>query len=31
VFDALARKGFSFSAIREALKSYIEELEDTYV
>lgn len=31
VFDALARKGFSFSAIREALKSYIEELEETYV
>lgn len=28
VFDALARKGFSFGAIREALKSYIEELED---
>lgn len=28
VFDALARKGFSFGAIREALKIYIEELED---
>lgn len=28
VFDALARRGFSFGAIREALKSYIEELED---
>lgn len=28
VFDALARKGFSFGAIREALKSYIEESED---
>lgn len=28
VFDALARKGFSFGAIREALKSYVEELED---
>ena len=28
VFDALVRKGFSFGAIREALKSYIEELED---
>ena len=28
VFDALARKGFSFGAIREALKSFIEESED---
>lgn len=28
VFDALARKGFSFGAIREALKRYIEESED---
>ena len=28
VFAALARKGFSFGAIKEALKSYIEELED---
>lgn len=31
VFEALVRKGFSFSAVREALKSYIEELEDDYV
>lgn len=31
VFDALVRKGFSFGAIREALKSYIEESEDDYV
>jgi regulatory protein len=31
VFEALVRKGFSFSAAREALKSYIEELEEYYV
>ena len=31
VFEALVRKGFSFSAVREALKSYIEELEEEYV
>ncbi len=31
VFAALVRKGFSYSAIREALNSYIEELEDDYV
>ena len=28
VFAALVRKGFSFGAVREALKSYIEESED---
>ena len=31
VFEALVRKGFSYSAVREALKSYIEELEEYYV
>ncbi len=31
VFEALVRKGFSFSAVREALKRYIEELEEDYV
>ncbi|MBE6776968.1 MAG: regulatory protein RecX [Ruminococcaceae bacterium] len=31
VFAALARKGFSYSAVKEALKSYIEESEDEYV
>jgi regulatory protein len=31
VFDALVRKGFSFSAVREALKSFIEESEEDYV
>ncbi len=31
VFAALVRKGFSYSAVREALKSYIEEFEEDYV
>lgn len=31
VFAALVRKGFSYSAVREALKSYIEESEEDYV
>lgn len=31
VFAALVRKGFSYSDVREALKSYIEESEDEYV
>ncbi len=31
VFAALVRKGFSYSAVKEALKSYIEETEDEYV
>ena len=31
VFAALVRKGFSYSGVREALKSYIEESEDEYV
>ncbi len=31
VFAALVRKGFSYSAVREALKSYIEESEEGYV
>lgn len=31
VFAALVRKGFSYSNVREALKSYIEESEDEYV
>ncbi len=31
VFAALVRKGFSYSAVREAMKSYIEESEEDYV
>ncbi len=31
VFAALVRKGFSYSAVREALKSYIENYEEDYV
>lgn len=31
VFAALVRKGFSYSLVREALKSYIEEFEEDYV
>lgn len=31
VFAALVRKGFSYSVVREALKSYIEESEEDYV
>lgn len=31
VFAALVRKGFSYSAVKEALKSYIEEFEEDYV
>ncbi len=31
VFAALVRKGFSYSAVRDALKSYIEEFEEDYV
>ncbi len=31
VFAALVRKGFSYGAVREALKSYIEEFEEDYV
>ncbi len=31
VFAALSRKGFSYSAVREALKSYIDESEEYYV
>lgn len=31
VFAALVRKGFSYGAVKSALKSYIEELEDDYV
>lgn len=31
VFAALVRKGFSFGAVKEAMKSYIEESEDEYV
>ncbi len=31
VFAALLRKGFSYSEVKEALKSFIEEFEDEYV
>ena len=31
VFAALVRKGFSYSAVREVLKRYVEESEDLYV
>ena len=31
VFAALVRKGFSYGAVREALKSYIEDFEEDYV
>ncbi len=31
VFAALVRKGFSYSSVREAMKSYIEESEEDYV